>query len=158
MNKWDQKNIPHKGWSCQGVEDLGEEVFEGEEIEYESCEMCGQEKIRFVHIMEHNKYPDILRVGCICAEKMSNDYLYPKQRERKLKNRASRRKKWLTRKWRTSDKGNDYLNIKEHNIGVYKNKYGKWGWWIDKEFSKQSYKNKNKAKLALFDYFSQMKQ
>ena len=76
--------------------------------------------------MEHNNYSDTLRVGCICAEKMSNDYLYPKRRERKLKNRALRRKKWLTRKWRTSDKGNDYLNIKEHNIGVYKNRYGKW--------------------------------
>jgi len=37
MNKWDQKEVPHKGWSCQGFEYLGEGAFEGEEIKYESC-------------------------------------------------------------------------------------------------------------------------
>ena len=153
MNKWDQKNIPHKGWSCQGVEDLGADVFVGEEIEYESCQMCGQEKIRFVHIMEHNQYPDTLRVGCICAEKMSNDYIYPKQKERNLKNKALRRKKWLTRTWRVSEKGNEYLNIRGYNIGVYKTKYGKWGWWVDQLFSRKDYNTKDEAKLKLFDYF-----
>ena len=80
MNRWDQKDIPHKGWSCQGVEDLGESVFEGEEIEYKSCGMCGKEKIRFVHIMEHNSHSNTLRVfGCICAEKMLNDYIHSKK-------------------------------------------------------------------------------
>lgn len=118
--------------------------------------MCGQEKIRFVHIMEHSTYPDILRVGCICAEKMSNDYIHPKQREKKLKNRALRRKKWLTRKWRISSKGNDYLNIRGYNIGTYKRKNGKWSWWINKIFSRRSYKTKNEARLALFDCFSKM--
>lgn len=34
------------------MEDLGEGL-EGEEIEYEQCEMCGNEKIRYVHIMKH---------------------------------------------------------------------------------------------------------
>ena len=51
--RWDKKDIPHKGWIEIGMEDLGEEAEFGEEIQYEQCEMCGNEKIRYVHIMKH---------------------------------------------------------------------------------------------------------
>ena len=48
--RWDKKDIPHKGWIEIGMEDLGEEAEFGDEIQYEQCEMCGNEKIRYVHI------------------------------------------------------------------------------------------------------------
>ena len=54
---WNKAGVPHKGWSCVGVEDIADSSCDGEDIEYERCEMCGQEKIRFVHIMRHPEYP-----------------------------------------------------------------------------------------------------
>lgn len=110
--------MPHKGWRCVGVHDLGDGVGSGEEIDYAACEMCGNERIRFVHVMEHPDCDTQCEVGCICAEKLSDDYAGPKRRESAMKNRATRRARWLTRQWRVSAKGNRYLNIKGINVGV----------------------------------------
>ena len=52
--RWNKADLPHKGLTEIGMEDLGEGL-EGEEIEYEQCEMCGNEKIRYVHIMKGKK-------------------------------------------------------------------------------------------------------
>ena len=35
----------NKGWKEIGIEDLGEDLEFGDDVEYEQCEMCGQEKI-----------------------------------------------------------------------------------------------------------------
>ena len=43
MIRWNKADIPHKGWKYIGIEDLGEDVYLGEEIRYEQCEMCGNE-------------------------------------------------------------------------------------------------------------------
>ena len=48
MARWDNPGVPHKGWTLICVEDLGEEVSGDEEIEYETCEMCHNERIRYV--------------------------------------------------------------------------------------------------------------
>ncbi|NSX86358.1 hypothetical protein G6L86_12255 [Agrobacterium tumefaciens] len=71
--------------------------------------MCGREEIRYVHHMVNEDYEGGLDVGCVCAEKMEDDYVNPRRRERDLKNVAARRKRWLTRKWKTSQSGNPYL-------------------------------------------------
>lgn len=154
--KWDKRGIPHKGWRCTFIVDLGGDRKPGEKIEYETCSMCGQEKIRYVHYMEHSDYPDTLRVGCICAAKMEGNYLAAKDRERVARNRASRRARWLSRKWRLSSKGNEYLNLNEGNIGVYRTKYGKWGFWINRKFYKEYYTRKDDAKMALFDEYDKI--
>ena len=44
MNRWDQKIFLIRVGVVKGVEDLGEGVFDSEEIEYESCEMCRTRK------------------------------------------------------------------------------------------------------------------
>lgn len=64
------------------------------ETDYETCMMCGNEKIRYVHIVEHAEVGEAFRVGCTCAVKMTNDYLNPERRERELRNRANRRINW----------------------------------------------------------------
>ena len=46
MARWEREGIPHKGWKEIGIEDLGEDLEFGDDVEYEQCEMCGQEKIR----------------------------------------------------------------------------------------------------------------
>jgi len=58
--KWSEATVPHKGWSCVGVDDLEEPS--------QVCEMCESVDIRYVHYMEHPDYPATLAVGCVCAE------------------------------------------------------------------------------------------
>lgn len=60
--KWSQPGLPHRGWHCVDIEDLGEPQVE--------CEMCESQTIRFVHHMEHPDYSQVLEVGCICAGHM----------------------------------------------------------------------------------------
>ncbi len=102
---WNREGIPHKGWSCLDVIDLAEN---GEDIEYEQCEMCGNEKIRYVHIMRHPEFPDELHVGCVCAEKMADDYINPRKYETALRNKATRRKNFNKVEWRFNSLKNTY--------------------------------------------------
>ena len=74
MARWDRPGIPHKGWNYIGIEDFGEDALPGEEIPYEQCEMCGNEKIRYVHILTHPEFNGEIRVGCSCAAKMMENY------------------------------------------------------------------------------------
>lgn len=90
--------------------------------------------------------------GCVCAENLCEGY-DGKGRETRLINRPKRKSNWLRRKWRRSDKGNQFLNIEDNNVGVNPDIYrpGKWGWRIGSEFSKHRYDTDDAAKLALFD-------
>lgn len=145
---WDQPGVPHKGWRCVGVDDLEEAI--------ETCEMCGKENIRYVHYMEHGDHGS-LSVGCVCAEKMSDDYVNPRKREKVLRNRASRKSRWLSRKWRVSRSGNTYINVEGHNIVVFVFKQGRHagrrGFRMGGEWSQKGYETEDEAKLAAFDAF-----
>jgi len=155
-NLWNQPGIPHKGWRCVATWDLRFE--QGDDYTPEVCKMCGQENLRYVHVMEHDDYEPRLRVGSVCAGKMEGDYANPKHRETKLANRLGRRGRWLSRNWRTSRKGNTFLNVEGHNVVVYPDKSSP-GWWrygiTDEDdrtvFSTRSYEGEDGAKLAAFD-------
>jgi hypothetical protein len=71
--------------------------------------MCESTQIRYVHVMEHPDYPEMLGVGCVCAEHMEQDYVRPRLREQNLRSKSQRRKTWIRRNWRTSAKGNANL-------------------------------------------------
>ena len=120
--RWDQSGVPHKGWDCVDVVDLRADGGPADETDYATCQMCGNEKIRYVHVMTHPDLAENLEVGCVCAEKMSNDYEGPKRREAKLRNRAVRRKRWRQRKWRVSAKGNNFLKSNGDNLSTNGNK------------------------------------
>lgn len=152
-NRWDKPGVPHKGWLCVDVVDLRPDGGHAEETDYAICQMCGNEKIRYVHVMRHPDFDEQFNVGCVCAEKMSGDSVGPKQRETKLRNRSIRKMRWLTRKWRVSSKGNSFLNVDGYNVGVHQNKAGRWGYRIHDRFSTKTYSSKDEAKLALFDAF-----
>ncbi|MCH8344555.1 MAG: hypothetical protein IH983_11270 [Planctomycetes bacterium] len=151
---WNKPGVPHKGWRCVNIYDVREGGSSAEEAVYATCEMCGKTEIRFVHTMEHDEY-GTLDVGCICAGKMEEDYEGAQRREATFRNRAARRAKWLSRKWRTSAKGNHYINAEGHNLVVFPNKFqpGRWKFSIDGNFSSASYDTPDEAKLALFDAF-----
>lgn len=142
-NLWNRDDVPHSGWYCTGVSDLGAPVG--------VCEMCGYQIIRYVHHMVHPHYRP-LDVGCICAGKMEGDVEAAKKREQNFKNKEARRENFKKRKWKDSRKGNSYLKIKNHVIVLYKNKNGNgWKYSIDSVFCDGTYPTKEKAINAAFE-------
>ncbi len=147
--KWSEPGVPHKGWTCIDVEDLGAPET--------TCEMCESREIRYVHHMQHVNYRGTLGVGCVCAEHMEEDTVAPRERETSLRNAASRRKKWLSRRWRVSEKGNSFINTDGFNITVFQKQNGEWGGRIEDRISGESvmsrrhYFSEDQAKLAAFD-------
>lgn len=147
--KWSQPNVPHKGWICVDVEDLGSPDS--------VCEMCEIQEIRYVHHMQHSDFAGDLGVGCVCAEYMEGDYVAPRRRESVLRNAAQRKRRWLVRKWRVSANGNFFLNADGFNVTIYKKANGKWGGRLeDREsgnahLSRKEYPTEDTAKLAAFD-------
>ena len=71
--KWTQPGVPHKGWVCVDIEDLGSPDH--------ICEMCEIQDVRYVHVMEHANYAETLRVGCICAGHMEENLVGARLRE-----------------------------------------------------------------------------
>jgi hypothetical protein len=94
--KWSDPNVPHKGWTCMDIVDLAES-------NYEICEMCEAREIRFVHIMEHPRYPGSLRCGCVCAGHLEANYKAARDRERGLKQAAGKRQRASERLQRASE-------------------------------------------------------
>lgn len=146
--KWTQPGIPHRGWSCVDIEDLGSPDH--------VCEMCELADVRYVHLMEHPDYAEPLRVGCICAGHMEEDLVGARKREAAFKANQGRRARWLTREWRTSRAGNQYLNVDCFNVVVFP-VGGAWGARILNRATglgralKQPCVTEGRAKLAAFD-------
>jgi hypothetical protein len=119
--------------------------------------MCEIHEIRYVHHMQHPDYPDVLGVGCICAEHMEEDYEAPRRRERHLRNAAQRRSRWLARKWKKSVKGDAYVDVDGFNLTVFPTHGGGWGGRIadrksDRSItSRRRHTTEDQAKLAAFD-------
>lgn len=112
--------------------------------------MCGNETVRYIHIVTHAAGHE-LRVGCICAGKLSDDYEGARARERDLVNRSARREKWLSRRWRVSAKGNSYLKAKGHRVVIFA--VGKrWGASVDGHASPNTWPSQDAAKLKAFDH------
>ena len=148
-NLWKRDDVPHEGWYCVGVTDLGAPCG--------VCEMCGYQIIRYVHHMVHNNYSGTLNVGCICAGKMEGDIEKAKKRERDFKNRESRRENFMNRKWNKSKNGNPYIKIKNHIIVLYKKKGAEiWKYSIDNEFCPEIFKTQEEAMQAVFEALEQL--
>jgi hypothetical protein len=129
------------------VEDLGEPT--------QLCEMCESIEIRYVHHMEHLEYSESLSVGCVCAEHLEQNYIQPREREKRLKNSARRRKPWVDRVWKVSAKGNDYINVGGFNITVFRQEGG-WRLTINNreteksQIGRKTYTTQDAAKAAGF--------
>ena len=124
--------------------------------------MCGKERLRYIHTMEHADHAD-LDVGRICAGKMATNY-DAAAAEKKLKAKAGVRSRWLSRRWRTSAKGNPFLLIDGLVLGIAPFRGG-WRYWITEQDGDgtfrgngRSYLTPDEAKLALFEAYWQAKQ
>ena len=141
-NLWTRDDVPHSGWTCRYVEDLGSPCG--------ICEMCGKQIIRYAHHMVHPHYRPIVAC-CVCAGKMEGIIEAAKERERNLRNRTARQETFLRRQWKRSKNGNPYLKIKGHILVLYQFKDGNWKYVVDSVFSDVSYKRKEDAVLAAFE-------
>lgn len=158
-NHWKQSGVPHKGWTLVDVIDVREEGLDEWETDYETCMMCGNEKIRYVHIVSHDDLDEEFRVGCVCAEKMTSDYVNPKLREKQLRSKATRRTTWANKKWKVSKRGNPYLKKDDHILTIFKDKAsGKYKCKIDDRFGSKSYTSLTLAKVGLFNKVEEMKE
>jgi hypothetical protein len=116
-----------------------------------TCEMCESAEVRFVHYMTHPDYPETLGVGCVCAEHMEEDYVGPRIRERQFRTVARRRRTWRAKQWKTSSKGNPYLNTEGFNLAVFPKGDG-WGFKIESRatgqvaFAHRTYRTEQDAK------------
>jgi hypothetical protein len=154
--KWRQAGVPHRGWTCVDIIDGVEE-----DSEFSTCEMCEVALIRYQHVMEHPDYDETLHVGCICAGHMTEDYIGARHREKEFKATIARRNRWLTREWRISRKGNEYLNVDGFNVVVFPQREY-WGVRVtnrandDHQFSRLLYRSQDAAKRAAFTIMLEM--
>jgi hypothetical protein len=152
--KWCQPDVPHKGWTCIDIEDLG--------CPAAICEMCEAQEIRYVHTMEHPDYPETLRCGCICAGHMEEDLLAARDRERRLRAGQRRRSRWLTRQWGRSAAGNEFVKSDGFHVVVYP-RGAIWAARVEHvatgrtRASSLPYQTAGAAKLAAFDAMLAMK-
>jgi hypothetical protein len=148
LGKWSESGVPHRGWECIYIDDLG--------APSQICEMCESHDIRYVHHMQHSEYSEILEVGCICAGHMEQNVARAKQREASLRKASSRRKRWPSLKaWRLSRSGNPTISKDGYRVSIFP-KGSTWSGVIVNEltgaktFAKKQYATELAAKLAAF--------
>jgi hypothetical protein len=151
--KWSDAGVPHKGWYCVDIEDLGEPQA--------TCEMCESQTIRYVHHMEHPSFQGVLAVGCVCAGHMEGDVSAARGREASMRGRASKRARWLTRNWRMSAKGNPTMKADGFRVTVYGRGQGFAATVAEQDgnglyHARRNYPTVDEAKLAAFDHITRL--
>lgn len=122
--------------------------------------MCGNEKIRFVHGLINPDFDGEMNVGCVCAEKMTNDYVNPERRENEVRNRANWKYNFMKQEWYRKANGNYVLNYKGQFITVVSSRYGGGfdvycGGQKIWTYKGQKITDLHTAKLAIFDAFDE---
>lgn len=91
----------------------------------------------------------VLALGCQCCSECGYEFSReraPQQHEGKLilfdaETARLRRYGWLARQWRTSAKGNDYINFEGWNVVVFE-RYGGWRWCLSGRSGEQAFGNR----------------
>ncbi len=154
--KWSMPGVPHLGWACENVEDLGAPDMR--------CEMCESIEIRYVHYMSNPRYPQVLACGAICAGHMEGNLVRAEVRDKNMKSNARRRAAFPDRKaWYLNANGNWVLKADGFRITVFR-KGTTWGGAINQlmparsAFTRERFSTPREAKLAAFDTMMFLKQ
>lgn len=139
MTIWNKPGYPHQGWIERDVNDGGDAIH--------TCEMCDKTDIRFVHTIYHPDAKLTVKVGCQCAQKLTDDKETPVRKEREAKARAAQKQRQNNNKKKFIDFNNWIKNeygyyTKIH--GVYVNlrtKYGNWYVVVNKRIITQFHNN-----------------
>jgi hypothetical protein len=111
--------------------------------------------------MEHDDYPGILEVGCVCAGHMEQNLEGARRRDRTMASRAQKRARWVKRQWRVSAKGNEWIRADGYRAVVYR-KGIKWAMTVASEddrfvhHGRRTFGTVNEVKLAAFDFISRL--
>lgn len=122
--------------------------------------MCEGRTLRYVHHMEHTDYPETLGVGSVCAGHMEEDLAGARAREDAMASRSGKRRRWLSRRWRISGKGNEWLQADGYRVTIYQ-RAGSWAAAVSSltddfvKHSRRRYSSSDEAKLAAFDVITQ---
>lgn len=148
-NLWKRDDVPHSGWTCIDVTDLGGP--------FGVCQMCGYQVIRYVHTMKHPDFPAILGCGCICAGKMEGNIDAAKKREQEFKSKQAIMNRLKEKEFNRSSKGNYFLKYKKHLIVLYYREYDSiWKYSIDGVFCNIEFLSREEAEKAAFDAFAKL--
>ena len=109
LQEW---GAPLEGWYCESVVDVKGDEDDWDEDDdgagLATCELCGCERVRFLHVMGNPDYFEKVNVGCICAGTMEGDIPAAVERDREMRNRAVRKRSFLKREWRQDEWGVKY--------------------------------------------------
>jgi hypothetical protein len=140
---WKDPDFPKSGWVLSHIDDLGE----ADEI----CEMCQIQEIRYVHSIDHADYAFRLRVGCICAGKLTGNPERHFDLEGVLRRKASQRKAWSNLKsWKISAKGNPYI-FKDDVLVVLYSGGQQWSFSVGGIRSNRWYNTQAQVEVAAFE-------
>ena len=151
-HRWDQEDIPQRGWVAIGIVDR--EAMDG------SCDFCGH-RIRYEHNLEHPDYGDQLIAGSSCAPKLAEEYVEQIAADRRRAERAARKKariarqiaererlnaerlarqiatrktEWIDGYWRVNNKGTHSKRVNDSWINIFQKNTG-WKYVYNSEFS-----------------------
>jgi len=108
---------PLEDWFCENVYDEEDAPF--------TCELCDCDKVRYVHVMRNLNYLGTISVGCICAGVMEGDILAAQEREREARNRAQRRKNFVSKGWTALANGVQVRSYRGTVCKIMVSKYNK---------------------------------
>lgn len=117
LNRLKEWGAPLSDCYCVNVEDTCDE----KDGELSTCELCGCEKVRYLHHMTHKDYFETLPVGCVCAGILEGDELAAEERDRKMRNRAKRKQNFVRRNWKTASNGGKYFKKSGDNVFINQN-------------------------------------
>ena len=113
LKEW---GAPLENWKCVHLIDEEKPDF--------ICELCGCEKVRYVHVMEHDAYFEEVCVGCICSGIMEGDIMAARERDRKMKNRVKRKVNFFKKQWKFTRTGGYFLKYHEKQLFInYNGRY-----------------------------------
>ena len=128
--RWIDDITPKRNWVAVDIIDEGSRSL--------TCEMCLRETIRYVHKMEHYGFPDLLKVGCICAAYMEG--ILDKSAAKKRKRHVISRMTWLSKflndddsSWKVGRSGKPYFKTAKRSAAgevlmmINKSLYGQYG-------------------------------
>jgi len=146
----DEPEVPREDWRCMEVVDMLEKHTGHREV---VCEMCGEVRTRFVHVMEHDNYHEAIGVCLACSERLTGDAVNPRRVEAEVRKKSEARDRWLAGHWHLSARDNWVINVSGVNMGVFpvKFKHGLWACRMGEKFFKGMYPSAQAAKYALFD-------
>jgi len=141
------RRMPREGWTVAEVIDL---LTLGEPPG--TCDRCGRDDLRFIHLLDHRAWPESIVTGKCCAQRLTTDY--DPTAEHALVLRARRRDRFPDlERWDISARGNPWIKYRGATVTVFPKEEG-YACCValdDDRTYRHGFKTVRDAKLAAFD-------